>query len=227
MASGAGLDLPVAAGRKRILILGGGFAGAYAALHLEKQLGGAPDFEVAVVSKENFVLFTPMLHEVAGSDLGVTDIVQPRRKMLRHTRIAIANIEAIDPTRKQVRVRHPDLPEAYDVVYDHLVLALGAVTNFYHTPGLEEHAFTMKTLGDAIRVRNGVINALELADNQSDETRRRTTLTAVVAGGGFAGTETVGAINDFMREGLQPVSYTHLDVYKRQTMTIIRKGRRA
>lgn len=208
MASGPGLNVPVAAGRKRILILGGGFSGAYTARYLEKLLGGVSDIEVAVVSKENFVLFTPMLHEVAGSDLEVTDIVQPLRKMLRHTRIAIASIEAIDPARKQVRVRHPDLPDAYEVAYDHLVLALGAVTNFYHTPGLEEHAFTMKTLGDAIRVRNGIINALELADNQSDETRRRTTLTAVVAGGGFAGAETVGAINDFMREGLQ--LYPHL-----------------
>lgn len=198
----------MAAGRKRILILGGGFAGAYTALRLEKLLGGAADVEVVVVSKENFVLFTPMLHEVAGSDLGVTDIVQPLRKMLRHTRIAIADVEAIDLEKKRVRVRHPDLPEAYDVVYHHLVLALGAVTNFYHTPGLEEHAFTMKTLGDAIRVRNGIIDALELADNQSDESRRRTTLTVVVAGGGFAGAETVGAINDFMREGLQ--LYPHL-----------------
>jgi len=208
MVSAPGLDVPLAAGRKRILILGGGFAGAYTALRLEKQFGGAPDIEVVVVSKENFVLFTPMLHEVAGSDVGVTDIVQPLRKMLRHTRIAIANVEAIDLATKQVRIRHSELPEAYEVAYDHLLLALGAVTNFYHTPGLEEHAFTMKTLGDAIRVRNGIIDALELADNQSNETRRRTTLTAVVAGGGFAGAETVGAINDFLREGLQ--LYPHL-----------------
>ncbi len=198
----------MADGKKRILILGGGFAGAYTALHLEKQLGGAPDIEVVVVSKENFVLFTPMLHEVAGSDVGLTDIVQPLRKMLRHTRIAIADVEAIDLTKKLVRVRHPDLPDAYEVAYDQLVLALGAVTNFYHTPGLEEHALTMKTLGDALLVRNRVIDALELADNQSDEDRRRTTLTAVVAGGGFAGAETVGAVNDFLREGLK--FYPHL-----------------
>src|SRR4029453_9606955 len=163
------------AAKKRILILGGGFAGAYTALHLEKRLASAPDVEIMVVSRENFVLFTPMLHEVAGSDVEVTNIVQPLRKMLRRTHVGIADVEAIDLAKKQVRVRHSDLARSFDFTYDQL--ALGAVTNFYHTPGLEEHALTMKTLGDAILVRNRVIDALELADNQLDETDRKTTLT--------------------------------------------------
>ncbi len=196
------------AAKKRILILGGGFAGAYTALHLEKRLAGAPDVEVVLIAKENFVLFTPMLHEVAGSDVAVTDIVQPLRKMLRRTRVGIATVEVIDLARKQVRILHTDLPHPVDVTYDQLVLALGAVTNFYHTPGLETHALTMKTLGDAILVRNRVIDALELADNQTDETARKMTLTAVVAGGGFAGVETVGAVNDFLREAMK--FYRHL-----------------
>ncbi len=196
------------AAKKRILILGGGFAGAYTALHLEKRLAGAPDVEIVLIAKENFVLFTPMLHEVAGSDVAVTDIVQPLRKMLRRTRVGIATVEVIDLARKQVRILHTDLPHPVDVTYDQLVLALGAVTNFYHTPGLETHALTMKTLGDAILVRNRVIDALELADNQMDETARKMTLTAVVAGGGFAGVETVGAVNDFLREAMK--FYHHL-----------------
>src|SRR6185436_16522597 len=120
------MDSPAA--KKRILILGGGFAGAYTALHLEKQLASAPDVEIVLVSRENFVLFTPMLHEVAGADVAVTDIVQPLRKMLRHTRVAIADVEAIDLAKRQVRIRHGDLPTPYDVTYDQLVLALGAVT---------------------------------------------------------------------------------------------------
>ncbi len=196
------------AAKKRILILGGGFAGAYTALHLEKRLAGAPDVEVVLIAKDNFVLFTPMLHEVAGSDVAVTDIVQPLRKMLRRTRVRIATVEVIDLARKQVRILHTDLPHPVDVTYDQLVLALGAVTNFYHTPGLETHALTMKTLGDAILVRNRVIDALELADNQTDETARKMTLTAMVAGGGFAGVETVGAVNDFLREAMK--FYRHL-----------------
>jgi NADH:ubiquinone reductase (H+-translocating) len=191
------------AAKKRILILGGGFAGAYTAQHLEKRLGGMPDVEIMLVSRENFVLFTPMLHEVAGSDVDVTDIVQPLRKMLRRTRVAIADVEAIDLAKKQVRIRHSGLGHSFDFSYDQLVLALGAVTNFYRTPGLEEHALTMKTLGDAILVRNRVIDALGLADNQSDETDRKITLTVVVAGGGFAGVETAGAVNDLLREAMK------------------------
>ena len=199
---------PPLPGTKRILILGGGFAGAYTALHLEKQLRGAPDVEVVLIAKENVVLFTPMLHEVAGSDVGITDIVQPLRKMLRRTRIGIADVRSIDLVKKEVRIQHPDMPNPVDVGYDHLVLALGAVTNFFHTPGLEEHALTMKTLGDAILVRNRIIDALELADNQEWEIERQKTLTVVVAGGGFAGAETVGAVNDFLREGMK--FYRHL-----------------
>src|SRR4029077_1268772 len=122
--------------KKRILILGGGFAGAYTALHLEKRLANERAVEIMLVSRENFVLFTPMLHEVAGADVSVTDIVQPLRKMLRRTHVAIADVEAIDLTRKYVRARHADLPNPYHIPYDQLVLALGAVTNFFKTPGL-------------------------------------------------------------------------------------------
>ncbi len=199
----AGSISPQAAGKKRILILGGSFSGAYVAKHLEKELGATSDVEIAVVARENFVLFTPMLHEVAGSDVSVTDIVQPLRKMVRRARVGIAEVEAIDLVERRVRIRHKDLTRPYEVSYDQLVLALGSVTNFYHTPGLEEHALTMKTLGDAILVRNRVIDALELADNLSDETAQRTTLTVVVAGGGFAGIEAAGAVNDFLREGMK------------------------
>ncbi len=189
--------------KKRILILGGGFAGAYTARRLEKHFGKRPDVEVTVVSHENFVLFTPMLHEVAGSDVDVVAIVQPLRKMLRRTRVAIVEVEAIDLKSKQVRVHHQELGRRYELGYDHLVLALGAVTNFYRIPGLAEHALRMKTLGDAILMRNRAIEALELADNLTDAELRGTTLTVVVAGGGFAGIETAGAVNDLLRESIR------------------------
>src|SRR5262245_21401271 len=138
-------DLP----KRRVLILGGGFAGVHTALHLERQLR-VPDVEITLVAKANFVLFTPMLHEIAGADLSVTDIVQPLRKMLRRTRVGIADVVSIDLKNKVVRVLHPGTAKERDVTYDHLVLALGAVTNFHGTPGLAEHALTMKSLGDAI-----------------------------------------------------------------------------
>lgn len=189
-----------ATARKRIVILGGGFSGAYAALHLEKELAGNPDVEVVLVSKENFLLFTPMLHEVAGSDVSVTDIVQPLRKMLRRTRILVVDIKALDLAGKQVSVLHESSGRVFHVAFDHLVLAVGAVTNFYNTPGLAEHALTMKTLGDAIIVRNRAIDVLEAADNVVDEALRASLLTVVVAGGGFAGVESAGAVNDLLRE---------------------------
>ena len=156
-----------------------------------------------LVSKENFVLFTPMLHEVAGSDVEAADVVQPLRKMLRHTRVVIAEIESIDLAGKTVRILRRDLAQSFDLSYDHVVLALGSITNFYRTPGIEQHALTMKTLGDAIVLRNRVIEALDVADNHPDETERKRMLTVVVTGGGFAGVETVGAVNDLLREAMK------------------------
>jgi NADH:quinone reductase (non-electrogenic) len=194
---------PKADAKRRILILGGGFAGAYAASHLEKRLAGVPDVEIVLAAKENFVLFTPMLHEVAGGDVAVTDVVQPLRKMLRRTRVLIVDIQSIDLAGKRVRVLQRDLAQAFDLPYDQLVLAIGAVPNFYRTPGIEEHAVTMKTLGDAILVRNRIIEALDIADNHPDETERKAVLTVVVAGGGFAGVETAGAVNDLLREAIR------------------------
>jgi NADH dehydrogenase len=199
------LDLRVqrAAAKGRILILGGGFAGAYTALHLEKRLAGAPDVEIVLAARENFVLFTPMLHEVAASDLAVTDVVQPLRKMLHRTRVLIVDIESIDLARKRVRFLRRDLARAFDVDYDQLVLAIGAVPNFYRTPGIEEHAVTMKTLGDAILLRNRMLEVLDIADNDPDEAERKALLTVAVAGGGFAGAETVGAVNDLLRAAIK------------------------
>jgi NADH dehydrogenase len=187
---------------KRILILGGGFAGAYTALHLERRLAGVPDVEIVLASKENFVLFTPMLHEVAASAVAVTDVVQPLRKMLRRTRVLIVEIESIDLAGKRVRIVQSDLAQVFDLTYDQLVLALGTVPNFHRTPGIEEHALTMRTLGDGILLRNRMIEALDVADNHPDEAERMAMLTVVVAGGGFAGTETAGAVNDLLREAI-------------------------
>jgi NADH dehydrogenase len=201
--------MEASANKKRILILGGGFAGAYTALYLQKLLSGTPDVEVMVVSQENFILFTPMLHEVAGTDAAATDVVQPLRKMLRRTSVLIGDVESIDLAKKQVRVRQSDLVNHREVTYDQLVLALGSVTNFYRTPGIEEYALTMKTLGDALVVRNRAIDTLELADDEPDDAQRRAMMTVVVAGGGFAGVETVGAVNDLLREALK--FYNHLN----------------
>ena len=137
--------------KKRILLLGGGFAGLYAVMELEKVLVRRPEVEITLVNRENFFLFTPMLHEVAASDLDLIDIVNPVRKMLKRASFFEGEVEAIDLSRKEVVVSHGFDHHQHSLTYDHLVIGLGSVTNLYEMPGLDERTLTMKSLGDAIR----------------------------------------------------------------------------
>src|ERR1700741_1108039 len=145
--------------KTRVLILGGGFGGLYAALEFEKRRD--PDFEGTLISAENFFLFTPMLHEVAASDLDLTPIVNPIRKLLRHVRFFEGAVQSVDLPARQVIVSHGFDQDNPALDYDHVVLALGSVTNFYNVPGLAERAMTMKSLGDAMALRNRLIEHLE------------------------------------------------------------------
>src|SRR5215475_4699076 len=188
------------ADKTRVLILGGGFGGLYAALEFEKR--NNPRFEVTVVNRENFFLFTPMLHEIAASDLDLTNIVNPVRKMIRRVNFFCGEVEQIDLEKKEVVVSHGFDHHSHTVKYDHLVLALGSVTNFFALPGVAERALTMKSLGDAIQLRNRLIAHLEEADTECARAERPPLLTFVVAGGGFAGVETIASINDFLRDAL-------------------------
>jgi len=186
----------------RILILGGGFGGLYAALELERTLARRKDIEVCLVNRDNFFLFTPMLHEVAASDLDITHIVNPVRKLLKRVRFFCGGAESIDLDKRIVHVWHGEEHHPHEMPFDHLVLALGSVTNFHSLPGVAERAMTMKTLGDAIALRNRIIAHLEEADFECCASIRTPLLTFVVAGGGFAGVETAAAINDFIHEAL-------------------------
>jgi NADH:quinone reductase (non-electrogenic) len=189
----------------RIVILGGGFGGLYTAIELEKQLAHDPAVEIILVNRDNFFSFTPMLHEVAASDLDMTHIVNPVRKMLKRVNLFLGDVQRIDLDAKTVVVAHGSDHHCHTLPYDHLVVGLGAITNFYQLPGLEERALTMKSLGDAIHLRNHLIANLEEADTECavKACLRETLLTCVVAGGGFAGVETIAAVNDFVREALR------------------------
>ena len=186
--------------KNRVLILGGGFGGLYAALEFEKR--HHPGFEVTLISQDNFFLFTPMLHEVAASDLDLTHIVNPIRKMLRHVHFFEGEVQSVDTTKRQVVVVHGFNRHTHSLVYDHVVFALGSVTNYYGIPNLAERAVAMKSLGDAIGLRNRLIEHLEEADTECAANDRESLLTFVVAGGGFAGVETIGSINDFLKAAL-------------------------
>ncbi|HSE98452.1 MAG TPA: NAD(P)/FAD-dependent oxidoreductase [Blastocatellia bacterium] len=182
----------------RIVILGGGFAGLYTALGLEKLLRRKEGVTVTLLNSENFFLFTPMLPETGASSIATRHIVSPLRKLLRSTRFAEVTVEDIDLTSRVVSARHSITGAAREFEYDHLVIAPGGVTNYFGIPGAQEYTLPFKTLGDAIYVRNHTIDKLEEAAVEPE--RAGELLTFVIAGGGLTGVEVVGALNDFVRE---------------------------
>lgn len=196
--------------RKRIVILGGGFAGVYTALNLEKALGRGDDFEILLINKENYFVFQPMLAEVVSGSVGMLDTISPIRRLLPRTDLHVREIESIDVKHQTVTTTPGFRPSASVIRYDHLVLALGNVTDFRGLRGLPEHAIPFKNLSDALYIRNHVIHALEeAAIEHEDERLRRQLLTFVVAGGGFSGVEVVAEINDFVREVIR--NYPQID----------------
>lgn len=180
-----------------IVIIGGGFGGVSAAQHLEDLLARDRGVRITLVSQSNYLLFTPMLAEVASSGLEAQHISAPVRAALTRTAFRRAEIDAIDLAGRTVRIRAGS--SGTDTLrYDHLILSLGSVPNFYGLPGLEAHAFTLKSLDDATRLRNHVIGLLERADVEPDPAARRRLLTFVVAGGGFAGAEMIAELSDLV-----------------------------
>ncbi len=184
----------------RIVILGGGFAGATTAAKLEQAFGADPSVSLTLVSDTNALLFTPMLAEVAASSLEATHISSPLRTGLRRTQVIRRPVADIDLAGRRVRLA-PDeyTPVPPEVPFDHLVLALGAVSNYLGLAGVENEAFDFKTLADATRLRNHIIDMFERANAESEQCTRQAMLTFVVAGGGFAGSELAGGLNDFAR----------------------------
>jgi NADH dehydrogenase len=190
-------------GPARVVVLGGGFGGVYTALALERLAAAGARVEVSLVNRENYLVFQPMLAEVVAGDVGILDTVTPLRQLLAHTDLFVREIEGIDLERRVVRLGAGLTPRTHELEFDHLVLALGNVTDFRGLPGLPEHALPFKTLADAVRIRNHVINVLEQSSIVRDAEVRRTMLTFVVAGGGFSGTEVAAALNDFVREAVE------------------------
>jgi NADH dehydrogenase len=201
LGSEVGPPSPVASEKKRIVILGGGFAGMRVAECLEESLGGS--VLITLVSDTNALLFTPMLSEVAGSNLEPSHITTPLRSSLHSTEFIRARVSGIDMAARRVNLAPgaAGMGEEHreDIRYDQLVLALGAVSNYLGMANLERCAFDFKTLLDAIRIRNHVIEMFERADREPNSSLRKPMLTFVIAGGGFAGIELAGALNDFAR----------------------------
>jgi NADH:ubiquinone reductase (H+-translocating) len=192
---------PAASEKTHIAILGGGFAGMRVAECLEEQLGAS--VSITLISETNALLFTPMLAEVAGSSLEPSHITTPLRTSLHLTKFIRGKVAGIDFTDRRVILEGTTASIGAngrrEVGYDHLVLALGSVSNYLGMSNLEKFSFDFKSLLDAIRVRNHVVEMFERADREPDLSLRKPFLTFVVAGGGFAGVELAGALNDFAR----------------------------
>lgn len=195
--------------KTRVVILGGGFAGVTTANRLEQLFEADPSVSFTLISDTNALLFTPMLAEVAGSSLEATHITSPLRTSLRRTQVIRNKAVAIDLDKRTVRLES-DVPvsaqgllaapeEGREVPFEHLVLALGAVSNYLGLDNVQKYSFDFKSLGDAMRIRNRVIDLFERAEDEPPSPARQAMLTFVVAGGGFAGAELAGALNDFAR----------------------------
>jgi NADH dehydrogenase len=198
-----GSEASVSTPKKRVVILGGGFGGIYAALRLDKTLRRYSDFEVTLVTRENYFLFTPMLPEIAAGELELNTIINPLRKLLKRVKTFVGTIEAINLDDRLVAISHGTHEHLHQLPFDYLILALGSSTNFFGLPGVEASALTVKTIGDGVAIRNQVITQLEEANSECAASERHPLLTFVVAGGGFAGVETLGGLNDFVRESLR------------------------
>ena len=188
----------MAKNKKRIVILGSGFAAVECAKKLEKEFGSNSEIELTMVGEDNFLLFTPMLPQVASGMIETRHIVFPIRTICKKTKFYEGRIKNIDPHGKLITLWGTRDKRSISINYDFLVVALGSETNFFGMADVEKNAYTMKTLNDAILLRNRVIDMLEQAENETDPILRKGMLNFVVVGGGYAGIETAGELLDLL-----------------------------
>src|SRR5437773_163097 len=186
----------------RVVVLGGGFAGVATALELARACAGVLPVHVTLLSDRNFFLFTPMLAEAATGAVETRHVLYPIRPLCGHWGVEFGemHVESIDLARRRIVARHHRSPLRQELHYDKLVLALGATPNVAVASGASEHALTFKSVGDAIKIRNRLIDLFEAAALTDDPWARRRLLTFVVVGAGHAGTELIAAVEELTRE---------------------------
>src|ERR1700760_1615254 len=185
-------------GPKRILILGGGFAGVYTARYLEKLLR-PEEASITLINRENYWVYQPMLPEIISGSIGLTNVVSPIRRLCPRTNLIMREVRDINLQEQIVTISPGFRPRHLQLQYDYLVIALGSITNFHGMPGMMENAIPFRTLADAMVLRNHLIHVLEEADVEGNPELRRQLLTFVVGGGGFSGVEVMAELNDFVR----------------------------
>lgn len=195
----------------RVVIVGGGFAGVYTANYLTRMLGSRSDVHVELLSEENYFVFQPLLPEVAAAGVSPNHVVNPIRDLVPKAQFRWCKVIGVDTEQKVVRVAQGEARALVDVPYDHLVFALGKISDFSSMPGVAEHSLALKDLEDAFRLRNHVFRCLELADIESDPAEKRALLTFVIAGGGFSGIETTGELSELLHKCIRNFRNVSLD----------------
>jgi NADH:ubiquinone reductase (H+-translocating) len=192
----------------RILIVGGGYVGMYTALRLQRKLSRARA-EVTLIDPQPTMTYQPFLPEAAAGSVEPRHVVVPLRRVLRKSRVITGAVTQVEHSRKVARVTAIDgVP--VEIGYDLLVMCPGSVSRLLPIPGLAEHGIGFKTIGEAIFLRNQVLSRLDLAASTTDPERRRSALTFVFVGGGYAGVEAIAELQDMARyatryyDGIRP-----------------------
>jgi NADH dehydrogenase len=186
------------AGPARVLIVGGGYIGTYAALGLQRRLR-AREAEVTLVSPESYMTYQSFLPEAAAGNIEPRHVVVSLRRVLRRTRVLTGTVTRIDHTVRRARVR-PLEGGAYDLPYDVLILGVGSVSRILPVPGLAEQAVGFKTVEEAIYLRNHILERMDAAESTDEPAVRRRALTFVFVGGGYAGVEALGELEEMVRD---------------------------
>ena len=188
---------------KKIIILGGGYGGIGVLTKVQKKFENNVDVNIELVSESNFFLHTPMLPEMATGTIEPRHIATPIRRFCKRAQFHQARVTDISLKDKNVTIQRLSDRTKTILPYDYLVLALGGKTNFFGNKNIKKFCFTIKSLDDAIRIRNHVISMLEDADQEADLEKQKKLLTFVIVGGGFSGVETAGELNEFIRTATQ------------------------
>jgi NADH dehydrogenase len=205
---------------KRVVVVGGGFAG----LHLVRRLEGLlrpGEVELTLIDRNNYHLFTPLLYQVATGELPPHAVAYPLRLPIAHARqrFVQTEVEGVDVERKAVRTADGDF------AYDHLVLVPGSVTNDYGIPGVAQHALQTKFLADGLTVRKRVLETFEAASRETDPGRKRELLTFVIIGAGPVGVELAASLRDLMDHSLKQM-YPELDLARDASILLLDGGDR-
>lgn len=189
-------------GRPRVVVVGAGFGGLAAVRALDRT-----PVNVLLVDRNNYHTFLALLYQVAAAELGSEEIVYPVRTTLRsrsHAEFCLADVKRVDLERRVLETAEMEIP------YDYLILAPGSVANFFGVPGAAEHCFPLKTLKEAIALRNHILTCVERAAHEPDAKRRQRLLTFTVVGGGSTGVEFAGALAELIG-GPLPKDYPRVD----------------